>query len=334
MVLSYKQGSDQVQNIYLIRHGEPDFPDGKVMCLGTTDLPLSRLGYVEAYLAGEALQAVPLKALYCSRLKRSRQTAMAIRGGVREKQGFEELCFGEFDGMTFEKIRADYPELYETYGRDRSVLIPGAEGFEAAFERFDAALRSAASEAEGDFAVVAHNSVMAIFLAAITGQRSFDMLPYCSATRLLFDGTSFSLLSAGEPLRPSLDGRICDGIIRAAENSRETVAHCHAVCDTAMGIALSCGGMDIRLLGSAALLHGIAADEAQPYERGALYLRKLGYNKEAELVEGLGSAELDGIDESAALYLANALIAGTEKIGVSELKDAKAATIAAAIGLK
>ena len=31
-----------MRDIYLIRHGMPDFPGGARMCLGRTDLPLGR----------------------------------------------------------------------------------------------------------------------------------------------------------------------------------------------------------------------------------------------------------------------------------------------------
>ena len=33
-----------MKRVYLIRHGLPDFPDGKGMCIGTTDIPMGEAG--------------------------------------------------------------------------------------------------------------------------------------------------------------------------------------------------------------------------------------------------------------------------------------------------
>ena len=35
-----------MKKVYLIRHGLPDFPGGKGMCLGTTDIPMGEKGLV------------------------------------------------------------------------------------------------------------------------------------------------------------------------------------------------------------------------------------------------------------------------------------------------
>ena len=36
-----------MKKVYLIRHALPDFPGGKRMCIGTTDLPLGEPDYAE-----------------------------------------------------------------------------------------------------------------------------------------------------------------------------------------------------------------------------------------------------------------------------------------------
>ena len=41
-----------MREIYLIRHGMPDFPGGARMCLGRTDLPLGLRGRLQAALLG------------------------------------------------------------------------------------------------------------------------------------------------------------------------------------------------------------------------------------------------------------------------------------------
>ena len=34
-----------MKKVYLIRHGLPDFPGGKGMCVGTTDIPMGEVGF-------------------------------------------------------------------------------------------------------------------------------------------------------------------------------------------------------------------------------------------------------------------------------------------------
>lgn len=37
-----------MKKVYLIRHGLPDFPGGKGMCIGTTDIPMGEKGLKQA----------------------------------------------------------------------------------------------------------------------------------------------------------------------------------------------------------------------------------------------------------------------------------------------
>ena len=62
-----------MREIYLIRHGMPDFPGGARMCLGRTDLPLGLRGRLQAALLGAELGEAG--ECFCSGLIRSRQTA-------------------------------------------------------------------------------------------------------------------------------------------------------------------------------------------------------------------------------------------------------------------
>lgn len=39
-----------MRKIYLVRHGDPDFPDGIKLCIGTTDIALGPLGRMDFIL--------------------------------------------------------------------------------------------------------------------------------------------------------------------------------------------------------------------------------------------------------------------------------------------
>ncbi len=156
-----------MNKVYLIRHALPDFPGGKRMCIGTTDLPLGEQGLLQA---AEMAKKLPvMTAVFSSPLTRAVQTAEAIGLPVTILPDLREMYAGEWDGLTFEEIRQKYPELYAARGADRTIPLPGAEGHEEGLHRFISAMNQAAALAPGDFAVVAHGGIIAWFLQEIGG---------------------------------------------------------------------------------------------------------------------------------------------------------------------
>ena len=156
-----------MKKVYLIRHGLPDFPDGKKMCIGTTDIPMGETGLAQA--AQMARMLPPVTAVFSSPLTRAVQTAQAIGMPVTVLDGIREMHAGEWDGLTFEQIRQRYPELYAARTHDLTIPLPGAEDPAEGLARFSAAMEAAAQAAPGDFAVVAHGGIIAQFLQDISG---------------------------------------------------------------------------------------------------------------------------------------------------------------------
>lgn len=157
-----------MKKVFLIRHGLPDFPDGKRMCLGTTDLPLGPEGFLQAKAMAQTLPEVT--AVFSSPLIRAVQSAEAIGQPVAVLPGLRELYAGEWDGLTFDEIKVRFPELYAARGTVRNLPLPGAEDHGEGLIRFRRAMEEAARQAPGDFAVVAHGGVIGEFLKDITGQ--------------------------------------------------------------------------------------------------------------------------------------------------------------------
>lgn len=158
-----------MKDVYLIRHGLPDFPGGQRMCLGATDLPLGQEGLAQARAMAAALP--PVTMVFSSPLTRAAETARAIGLPVTILPGLRELSFGAWDGLTFDRIRRDYPRLYAARGEDPTLPLPGQEDPALALARFRGAMDTAARTAPGDFAVVAHGGVIAGFLESIGGGR-------------------------------------------------------------------------------------------------------------------------------------------------------------------
>ena len=176
-----------MRKVYLIRHGLPDFPGGKGMCLGTTDIPMGEAGLAQA--ARMAANLPPVTAVYSSPLKRAVQTAQAIGMPVVILDGLREMHAGKWDGLTFDQIRQQYPELYAVRGLDQTMLPPGAEDAEVALVRFREDLQRAAAEAPGDFAVVAHGGIIAKYLQSLTGV--WKKPDYIQVISLLWEDGSF-----------------------------------------------------------------------------------------------------------------------------------------------
>ena len=197
--------------IFLVRHAQPDMGgEGRHLCLGRTNAPLSPDGVGEARRLASFFRDKDIRAVYASPLARCRRTAeILVEGSGRSGmdityvESFAEVDAGRWDGVDFTQLREMYPEEFEK--RDRSpgrYVIPGGESLEMAGRRFwEAFCRlstgTGAKEAkegfppEGDILIVAHAGVMQAFLSLLTG-RDIDRLwefylPYASVTVLSQD---------------------------------------------------------------------------------------------------------------------------------------------------
>ena len=178
-----------MKKVYLIRHGLPDFPQGKRMCIGTTDIPMGEKGLAQA--AEMAKKLPPVTAVFSSPLTRAVQTAEAIGLPVTVLEGLRELYAGQWDGLTFDQIRERYPELYAARAHDLTLPLPGAEDFQDGVARFSAAMQTAAESASGDFAVVAHGGIIAQFLKSVGG--TWYKPDYTEVISLLWQEDIFSI---------------------------------------------------------------------------------------------------------------------------------------------
>ena len=156
-----------MKRVYLIRHGLPDFPEGRRLCIGTTDIPMGEEGLAQATeMAGKL---PPVTAVFSSPLTRAVQTAQAIGVPVTIFDDLREMHAGEWDGLTFDEIRRRYPRLYAARGQNLTSPLPGAEDHKEGLARFTRAMEESAAMAPGDFAVVAHGGIIAQFIQDISG---------------------------------------------------------------------------------------------------------------------------------------------------------------------
>jgi alpha-ribazole phosphatase len=178
----------ELRNVYLVRHAEVEKPAGRTF-FGTTDLHLSSRGVSSAGELRDRFSKLHIEAVYCSALRRSRDTAAIIAGGcgmepvVREE--FNEIDMGEWEGRSFEEVKEKYPDEFEARGADLlNYRVAGGESFLDVQERSMKALEEILGRTAGDVVIVTHSGVKRSMLACLEGmsmQESFRRpQDYCS----------------------------------------------------------------------------------------------------------------------------------------------------------
>ncbi len=270
-----------MRQIYLIRHGTPDFPSGIRLCLGRTDLPLAPLGRMQACLLHETLKAASLSSVFSSPLLRSLETARALEQAVTPLDLLAEQNMGIWDGLSFDEIRLAWPELYEKRGSDPLLVPPGAELLADVQKRALTALGSCISGSSGDIAVVTHASVIESLLSHFSGASLAESrkyrLPY-GGYAVLASGDSIRILESSLTPQPAMTPSLAEALLAAAGPGERISAHCRAVAFKAAEIADAVSVPVSRdTVYCAALLHDIARQYPTHADTGADWLQSLGY---------------------------------------------------------
>jgi len=118
----------------LLRHGVTAHTvEKRFSGFGGLDLELSADGERQAAAVAARLGEIGgVDAVITSPMKRTRATASAEALGmpVEEVDDFRECAFGEWEGLTFEEVRARWPEQLAAWLGDTSVPPPGGESFD------------------------------------------------------------------------------------------------------------------------------------------------------------------------------------------------------------
>ena len=301
-----------MRRVYLIRHAMPDIPFGERWCVGgETDLPLNALGRMQAALLPFLPELQSVTAVFCSPLSRARESALPLDPAPRVIEGLEEQRMGVWDGLSFREIRERFPALYEARENDLSALPEGAESLETVRERMERALRRCLRESEGDIAVVSHRTA----LATVIGRR--ELLLHASMSEVNWDGERLEPESYGVRPHPPLTPALAERLLRAAAPGERVEAHCRAVAAEALRLARALP-LDHELLESAALLHDVARSEKDHARLGAAWLRELGFEAAAAIVEQHHDWADGAIDEAALLFLADKCVREDRRVSLAE----------------
>ena len=119
--------------LILIRHGEPQ-PEAKGKCYGRHDIALSDIGRKQIQDKLHLIGPLSFAALYSSPLKRALESAaiigtyLGLNPIVRAE--LEEINFGRFEGLTYDKIQKLYPAEFKLWmERPCEIEFPEGESF-------------------------------------------------------------------------------------------------------------------------------------------------------------------------------------------------------------
>ena len=305
------------RRILLIRHAMPDIPLGERWCIGgLCDLPLGRLGRIQAARLPFVPELNGFSPVFCSPLIRAAQTARPLCPQAICIPGLEEQRMGVWDGLPFREIERRWPELYAAREHDPSLLPDGAESFETVRLRMEAAVFRCLRESQGDIAIVSHKSA----IASLTGQR--HALGYTSLSFLTEEDGVLIPEAIGRMPLPEPDDALCLAMLRAAGADALLTAHSLAVTDVAdeLCAALVRQGLtlDAAAVHRGALLHDLAKGERDHAAVGGLWLKELGYPALAEIVRQHTEPDSFEPNEAGLVFLADKLVRGTERVSLAE----------------
>ncbi len=168
-------------NLWLIRHAPVDGPRGVIhgpdAAADTSD---------EARLAGLRVSLPPTAAAFCSPVRRTRETALALGLRPTESAAFREQSFGAWTGRRHDALAAELGATYEEFWRaPASNRPPGGESFVDQIGRVAAGL---AALPTGDVVMVVHSGTVRAALAI-----ALDLAPD-NALRFVIDPLSLTRL--------------------------------------------------------------------------------------------------------------------------------------------
>lgn len=160
--------------IILIRHGETDWNREQVF-RGRIDVALNEVGLTQARAVQESLKDTEIDGIYSSPLSRAFETATIVgenrNVAVRGEEGFIDIDFGAWQGLTHQKVKEEYKDLYETWlAQPDLVTFPDGESLkEVRIRSMESLEEVIKNNPEKTLALVSHRVVLKVLLCTILG---------------------------------------------------------------------------------------------------------------------------------------------------------------------
>lgn len=185
--------------LVLMRHGETDWNKmGKIQ--GVTDTSLNENGRKAAIECAERLinGKYAFTAVYSSPLKRAFETGKIVAEKfnipISKKEALKELCFGKFEGLSWNDVRENYLSEFEYWNTHRKYAAPpeGESYFHKSVESI-AALKEIVKEnpEDADILIVSHSATMKAILCPIKHvdyNNMVEAFPFKNLSEVLLEG--------------------------------------------------------------------------------------------------------------------------------------------------
>ena len=160
--------------IYFLRHGETTASKTGGYC-GTLDVELTPEGAKMAEDFATAYKSLPWKAIFCSPLWRTIQTAKPLSAligmDLQLREGLKEIAYGQWEGKTPAEVNREFHDEYVRWLADTGWNSPsgGEKGIEIA-RRSSAVLEEIEQTYDnGNVLVVSHKATIRIMLCSLLG---------------------------------------------------------------------------------------------------------------------------------------------------------------------
>ncbi len=182
--------------IYWVRHGESESNLRREFATWRIDLSLTDKGRLQAAQTGDYLQDMQIDEIFCSPLRRAKETAAiigrALSQPVTEMSQFREVSVGELEGLP---INGENRQVFLAVRRawqdgDLTASVPGGESYQEIWARtYDGIFRILRGKRGLRIIVVAHMALLSHTIAdlcpsvdveALRQQESFN----CSITEM------------------------------------------------------------------------------------------------------------------------------------------------------
>ena len=177
--------------LLLVRHATAE---GRGRFQGQRDVSLSAAGRRELGRLCAKCSPYPVRAVYSSDLRRTRQTADAVARKfgleVQVRPALREMHFGQWEGLSWNQVAKRYPRLASLWmERFPHQPIPGAEPLRNFQKRIAAGVREVVAANRGQCAlIVTHAGVIRFTLGKVLG------LPARNLFRLAQDSGAINVI--------------------------------------------------------------------------------------------------------------------------------------------
>jgi broad specificity phosphatase PhoE len=194
--------------VYLARHGQTAY-NLERRFQGHLPVPLDETGRAQALELAERASAHGFAALWCSPLRRARETAEIVAGRLGldplEEPRLMETDAGDWTDRLFTDVQADDPERFAAFATgDPRFAFPGGESFAHQEERVQDALQDV-EKGPLPALVVCHGMVIRAALSSRAGhwEPHAERVPNGALVPLDPLEAKHADLRGGEPLPPS-----------------------------------------------------------------------------------------------------------------------------------